>query len=55
MFGFLAGGLAAVWGVMVAVLDQSPPSPRTRKLCTALLIASGAVIVAGGVTAAATT
>ncbi|WP_249998100.1 hypothetical protein [Actinoplanes sp. M2I2] len=50
MFGFLVGGLAAVWGVMVAVLDQAPPSPRTRKLCTALLIALGAVVAAGGIT-----
>ncbi|HET6484640.1 MAG TPA: hypothetical protein VFG35_31995 [Actinoplanes sp.] len=49
MLGFLAGALAASWGVLIAWLDQSPPSPRTRKLCTALLVASGAVVVAGGV------
>ncbi|MCM4082849.1 hypothetical protein [Paractinoplanes hotanensis] len=50
MLGFLAGGLAVVWGVLVAALDQAPPTPRTRKLCTALLVALGAVVVVGGVT-----
>ncbi|WP_250030730.1 hypothetical protein [Paractinoplanes maris] len=53
MFGFLIGGLAVGWGVMVAVLDQAPPGPRTRKLCTALLVALGAVVVVGGVTTVA--
>ncbi|MBU2666042.1 hypothetical protein KOI35_21240 [Actinoplanes bogorensis] len=55
MFGFLIGGLAAAWGVMVAVLDHSPePSRRLQQLCTALLVALGAVAVAGGVSAVTT-
>ncbi|MBL7255411.1 hypothetical protein [Paractinoplanes lichenicola] len=59
MFGFLVGGLAATlaaaWGVMVAVLDQQPvPSRRMQHMCTALLVALGAVVAVGGVTAAAT-
>jgi hypothetical protein len=54
MLGFLAGGLAVVWGVLVAALDQAPPSPRLQKVCTALLVALGAVIVVGGVTTVAT-
>ncbi|MCO8274978.1 hypothetical protein M1L60_30795 [Actinoplanes sp. TRM 88003] len=53
MLGFLAGGVAIAWGVLVAALDQAPPSPRTRKLCTALLVALSAVAVVGGVTSVA--
>ncbi len=54
MFGFLAGGLAVAWGVTVAFLDQPSVSSsrRTQQLCTALLIALAAVLVAGGVTTA---
>ena len=52
MFGYLVGGLAVAWGVMVAVLDHpqqsAPARRRTQQLCTALLIALGAVTVAGG-------
>jgi hypothetical protein len=53
MLGFLAGGLAVVWGLLVAARAQAPPTPRTRKLCTALLVALGAVVVVGGVVTAA--
>ena len=46
MYGFvILGGLAAGWGVLVAVLDQ--PGVRNRRRieqwCSALLIASAAV------------
>ncbi len=46
MYGFVVvGGLAAVWGVLVAVLDQPVVRDRRRveQWCAALLIASAAV------------
>jgi hypothetical protein len=47
MYGFvILGGLAAGWGVLVAVLDQ--PGVRNRRRieqwCSALLIASAAAV-----------
>jgi hypothetical protein len=49
MFGFVLGGLAVLWGVLVALLDQPTPPDRgqTRRLCTALLITCAAVTTGG--------
>ena len=47
MYGFVVvGGLAAVWGVLVAVLDQPsvPDKKRVERWCAALLVASAGVV-----------
>ena len=52
MFGFLLGGLAVAWGALAAFLDQpGAAGGRAERWCTALLVTSGAVTVAGGVAA----
>jgi hypothetical protein len=54
-FGLVVGGLAVLWGVLVALLDQpTPPDQRqTSRFCTALLVACAAA-TAGGVLATLT-
>ena len=54
MFGFVLGGLAVAWGALVAFLEDPDAARRGRaeRACTALLITTGAVTVAGGVAAA---
>ncbi|GIE94534.1 hypothetical protein [Paractinoplanes rishiriensis] len=49
MYGWLIGALAVAWGVLVAVLDRPGilTGRRADRLCTALLIASGAATLAG--------
>jgi hypothetical protein len=47
MYGFVVvGGLAAVWGVLVAVLDQPwvQDKKRVERWCAALLVASAGVV-----------
>jgi hypothetical protein len=54
MFGFMIGGLAVAWGVLIAFLDQAAASAgrRVDKLCTALLIWCAVVTATGGVVTA---
>lgn len=51
MFGFMIGGLAVGWGVLIAFLDQAaaPAGRRAGKLCAALLVWCAVVTVTGGV------
>jgi hypothetical protein len=48
--GLVIGGLAAAWGVVVALLDQPTASDKrlTDRLCTTLLVACAAAAAGGG-------
>ncbi|WP_433721064.1 hypothetical protein ACQP2Y_37830 [Actinoplanes sp. CA-051413] len=48
--GLVIGALAAAWGVVVALLDQSTAANKhlTNRLCTTLLVACAAAAAGGG-------
>ena len=55
IIGCVVGGLAVLWGILVALLEQpaGPDRRRTNQLCTALLTGSAAA-VGGGILATVT-